>query len=244
MRAVLIVSRLTFVPQNYHGFIMPLIRDPRIVGVMVLDNLSWDFKLKACVLVLTGLASRLGLQLIRNMNLRYLHEKESLCAELKKSFLLTRNPHDPQAIEWLREADVDYLVNARTRTIFRKSLLAIPKKGSLNIHHGLLPDQRGLMCDFWGLYNNEPSGFSVHEMTSQLDAGKIFLTETTPAHPEGYLAQTAESAGREAQAISRVLSQLEEGYAGIENARSPQTKYHRNPGLKELLAFRLRGKRF
>ena len=223
---------------------MPLIRDPRIVGVMVLDNLSWDFKLKACVLLLTGFASRLGFQLLKNMNPRYLHKKETLCAELQKPFLITKNPHDPQALEWLRALDVDYLVNARTRTIFRKTLLEIPKRGALNIHHGLLPNQRGLMCDFWGLYNNETSGFSVHEMTSQLDAGKIFLTETTAPHPEGYLAQTAESAGREAQAISRVLSQLDEGYAGIENMRSPQTKYYRNPGLKEFLAFRLRGNKF
>ncbi|MFP5520747.1 MAG: formyltransferase family protein [Bdellovibrionia bacterium] len=244
MRVVLFVSRLTFVPNNYHDFLKPLIASPHVVAVVTVDNLNWSFKLKAYALCLTGFASRLGFQLLENMNPKYLKEKQTLCEAHGKKMILTENPHELEVLQTLKELKPDYFVNARTRTFFRKTLLSLPSKKSLNIHHGLLPDQRGLMCDFWGLHNNEPSGFTIHEMTSQLDAGRIYFKQVTTPHLDGYLKQTQSSAAQEAQAVIKILEQIEAGYEGHPNAKTSSTRYYSNPGLGDFLRFYLKGQKF
>jgi methionyl-tRNA formyltransferase len=44
-----------------------------------------------------------------------------------------------------------------------------------NVHPGFLPWGRGFFPVFWALWNGEPAGATVHEMTSGVDRGPIVL---------------------------------------------------------------------
>ena len=86
------------------------------------------------------------------------------------------NPNSPDFLEFVKNHQTDLLINARTRFIYKSKILKLPRLGAINIHHGLLPEFRGTMCDLWALYNNRPTGFSIHVMEKKIDNGGIILS--------------------------------------------------------------------
>jgi methionyl-tRNA formyltransferase len=70
----------------------------------------------------------------------------------------------------------DLCVSITANQIFKKQLLDIPKKGTLNLHTALLPKYRGLMPTFWALKNDESeTGVSVFLMDEGIDSGPIVV---------------------------------------------------------------------
>jgi len=65
--------------------------------------------------------------------------------------------------------------------IIKDSILDISEKQALNLHTGISPEYRGSSTDFWCIYNNELNmlGVTVHECTSDVDGGEIFLHANT-----------------------------------------------------------------
>ena len=88
---------------------------------------------------------------------------------------------DPNSIEFtmnLKPKNLDFIVSYSAPTIFKKTLLEIPKYNCINLHCSLLPNYSGLMPSFWVLYNKESyTGVSVHLMDSKIDNGKLVLQE-------------------------------------------------------------------
>lgn len=243
MNAWLVTSAVTFVPKNYDGLVLPLASDPRIQGLLVIDNRSWDIVLKALLLFLSGAAPRMGLQLLKNQFDNSLKRKIQAYKTAGKRVVVVKDINSPDTLELLKSLNLDLIINARTRSFFRKNLLSIPKMGCINIHHGLLPDQRGLMCDFWAhLYKTE-AGFSIHEMTSKLDDGALLKVEVVPSDKKDYLASLEKGAELEAQAISNVLEKLENTrkIQGQENLKTTSTVYRSNPKITDFYRLRLRG---
>ena len=183
MNKILIVtSKVTFVPMNYANLFVEFIRlrneDPDFkakykIKVVFLDNRSPMLFLKAFSLILFG-APRIGGNLFINAlrsyfwdsRIKLLHTNDIETFEFKSpNTLLFRN--------FLRQEKIDLLINARTRYIYKRKTLHTPKLGAFNIHHGILPDNRGTMCDLWAMYQNRPLGFSLHQMNEKIDDGKI-----------------------------------------------------------------------
>ena len=50
-------------------------------------------------------------------------------------------------------------------------------KNAINIHMGKSPYYRGNSCNFWALFDNNPSyvGATIHKLTKGLDNGTIFF---------------------------------------------------------------------
>lgn len=91
--------------------------------------------------------------------------------------------HHEECLAWLREFDADLGVLAGTY-ILRDSVFSIPRMGSINLHTGKAPEYRGAAPAFWELYNGETEvGVTIHEVTADLDAGRILLRETFPLDP-------------------------------------------------------------
>ena len=68
--------------------------------------------------------------------------------------------------------------------ILQPKLFTIPRLGMVNIHHGKLPDYRGMPPGFWELYNSELSaGVTLHQVAAQLDAGDILCQATIDIRP-------------------------------------------------------------
>jgi methionyl-tRNA formyltransferase len=89
--------------------------------------------------------------------------------------------------------------------------LQIPRLGALNIHHGLLPETCGTMCDLRLLLQGRRAGFSLHQMTAEVDSGALFSrVEVANAADCGknYWAYLKLSERFEAQAVRLFLEQV------------------------------------
>lgn len=86
----------------------------------------------------------------------------------------SNNPNDPQVVEWIKHNQVD-VVLATVGHIFKKPLLNAPKIGCINKHAALLPHCRGIFPAFWSLLNSVELGVSFHEMTEEIDGGRLIF---------------------------------------------------------------------
>ena len=89
------------------------------------------------------------------------------------------NHNDPDCREMLRANGPDLVVLGGTR-ILRPPLLAIPPRGTINAHPGLLPQLRGSSSVGWALYKDLPVGCTVHFVDAGIDTGPILLRRRLP----------------------------------------------------------------
>ncbi|OHA27222.1 MAG: hypothetical protein A3C06_03970 [Candidatus Taylorbacteria bacterium RIFCSPHIGHO2_02_FULL_46_13] len=88
--------------------------------------------------------------------------------------LLEADKLTPDIIEQIKIYKPDFLVVADYGLILPKTLLSVPIKTALNIHHSLLPKYRGPAPAPAAIVNgDEVSGVSVIIMTDKVDAGDI-----------------------------------------------------------------------
>ncbi|MBV2169532.1 MAG: hypothetical protein KUL82_12575 [Bdellovibrio sp.] len=245
MRTLLVTSAVTFVPKNYDGLVLPLAQNPHIEGLIVIDNRSWTIVATALLLILSAAAPRMGWQLLRNQFDDSIKRKKEAFTKAGKKVWIVHDINSPESLELIASLQPDLILNARTRSFFKKKLLAIPKMGCINIHHGLLPNQRGLMCDFWAHLLDTPAGFTLHEMTSKLDDGALLKVVEVPSDKKEYLKSLETGASLEARAAAEVLSQVATHgkIQGTENLKTDATVYRTNPRLRDFYRLRLRGVR-
>lgn len=243
MKAFVVTSALTFVPHNYNEFLRRLALDSRIQGLIVIQNKEFSFFLKALGLILTGAAPFFGWQLLKNFFDSSTKEKSEIFKSHGKKVFLVKDIHDEKFLKEMEQEKIDLLINARTRAFFKKKLLLLPRWGCVNIHHGLLPDQRGLMCDFWSHLLETPYGFSIHQMTSKLDDGALLKVVEVKTDGKNYLDSIAQAACQEAQAMIEVLDSIEKNQSvvGQKNESTDKTIYRKNPGLGDFYRLRRKG---
>lgn len=243
MKTLLVTSSVTFVPDNYDGFILPMAKNPHVEGLIVIDNRSWKILVQALVMLLSGAAPRLGMQLLKNYCCNSAERRKKAFAELGKNIWILRDINSEESFNLISNLAPDLILNARTRSFFKKRLLSLPKMGCINIHHGLLPDQRGLMCDFWAHLQDTAVGFSIHEMTSKLDDGALLKVAEIPADKTDYLSSLKMGSLLEAQAAEAVLAEIASKgtVQGEENIKTDTTVYRTNPRLRDFYRLRLKG---
>ena len=96
------------------------------------------------------------------------------------------NHNSPSCRERLRAYGPDLVVLGGTR-ILRPPPLAIPPRGTINAHPGLLPQLRGSSSVGWALYKDLPVGSTVHYVDAGIDTGPILLQRQLPVRRgEGY----------------------------------------------------------
>lgn len=243
MKTWLVTSAVTFVPNNYDDFVLSMADCDQIAGLIVVDNRSWDIVLKSLLLILSGAAPEMGMQLLKNQYGKSLKRKKEHFLSQGKNVHVVSDLNSPQSLDLIKSLQPDLLLNARTRSFFKKSLLSLPKLGCINIHHGLLPHQRGLMCDFWAHLLDTPAGFSIHQMTSKLDDGAILKVVEVPRSKNSYLDSIKRGSSLEAAAAKEILLQLAEHKCiqGQENLKTENTVYRTNPKLTDFYKLRFKG---
>ena len=88
------------------------------------------------------------------------------------------NVNSPEFLEELKSRNLDLIVSFSAPCIFPPELLAIPRKGCINLHCSLLPHYAGVLPSFWTLYNGEKTtGTTVHFMDDKIDNGNILGQE-------------------------------------------------------------------
>jgi len=248
MRALLVTSRVTFVPDNYNAVVCGLAHSPHVAALIELDNRALSLYGKALGLIALG-APRTGGNLLMNIGGRTARARREAYAKTGKPVHRLTSMNTDEALRIVRDGRFDLIINARTRCIYKSAILNEPALGCLNVHHGLLPRQRGTMCDLWALHEGQPSGFSIHRMSAKIDAGEIL--EQREVHAEDraprddYPAYLARSAEIECEVIGNFLERVAiHGLpAGTPNIAPPGLKHRRNPTRREISEMKKKGLR-
>ena len=88
------------------------------------------------------------------------------------------NINSKKSLDFLESLNPDIIFSIAASQIFKKDVLKLPAIGCFNIHTSKLPKNRGMMPNFWSLYNYEEdhvSAITIHKMNEKLDDGDILL---------------------------------------------------------------------
>ena len=242
MKALLVTSQVTFVPHNYDWLVAAMAQCPHIGGLVILRNAGfWLLKTIAGAAWIG--AGRIAAGLLRNL-VRGSSERLNAYRGVGKPVWFLRSMNDAAALELAARERFDLIINARTRCIYRPEILQATPLGCINIHHGLLPEQRGVMCDLWALAEGHPAGFSIHRMTENVDAGPILRREVISDCPQkDYLAYLERTSRREAEVLAALLARLAQGdnLEETPHIAPPGSSMRRNPGRADVARMKARG---
>jgi methionyl-tRNA formyltransferase len=88
--------------------------------------------------------------------------------------LLPADPAEPAVVDAVARAQPDFLFSFYYRHMLSEQLLAIAKRGALNMHGSLLPKYRGRAPVNWAIIHGEAeTGASLHYMEARPDAGPL-----------------------------------------------------------------------
>jgi methionyl-tRNA formyltransferase len=236
MKVVITTSQVTFVPGNYKDALIGLLerRSDVICAVAFFGNLDWHLVKSLLGMYALG-APRLGSTLLKNILSLPSDPRKKAYKAKGKEVLQFKDANDPRFLEYVRREEVDLVLNMRTRSIFKDSILSAPRLGCVNVHHGILPEHRGTMCDLQALAEGRPAGFSVHKMTRKIDDGDIFAraVASTPGE-KNYVNYLKKTGPTEAEVISQFLNEvrtsggLPEGTpntsSNIQYSKTPRTR--------------------
>ncbi|MWG36308.1 formyltransferase family protein [Halomarina oriensis] len=76
----------------------------------------------------------------------------------------------------------DFVVACGFTHIVPPTVLAVPERGCLNLHPGLLPYARGYNPNVWSIVDDVPAGVTLHYMDDGVDTGPVVATREVEAH--------------------------------------------------------------
>lgn len=94
------------------------------------------------------------------------------------------NPNTPEVVAQIAALQPDFYFSFYYREMLKAPLLAIPKRGALNMHGSLLPKYRGRVPVNWAIIRGETeTGATLHYMTEKPDNGDIVAQQAVPILP-------------------------------------------------------------
>ena len=146
--------------------------------------------------------------------------------------------------EWKRK-NIDIIISVASSVIFKTQLLNMPRFGCINIHHGKLPRYRGMMPNFWQMYNNEKTaGITIHRINSKIDDGEIIQQKEIEILPDETLDHLIIRSKRlGAELMIGAINRIKEGSVSCAKNRPQDASYYSFPQKKDVKEFMKRGKR-
>jgi methionyl-tRNA formyltransferase len=96
-----------------------------------------------------------------------------------------QEPGYPAFVAALRDLAPDLMLINSYAMILRPDVLAIPRRGTVNVHGALLPEQRGANPVEWALVNGaHKTGVTVHVVDAGIDTGDVIARAEVPIHFE------------------------------------------------------------
>lgn len=94
------------------------------------------------------------------------------------------NPNVPEVVGQIQALRPDFFFSFYYREMLKAPLLAIPRRGALNMHGSLLPKYRGRVPVNWAIIRGESeTGSTLHYMTEKPDNGDIVAQQAVPILP-------------------------------------------------------------
>ncbi len=240
MKIAIVTSEVTYIPYNYNKLILALVENHSVSLLVNLKNKSPMLYLKGIVLYLYG-AKKIGAQLIKNNFFTRSTIRKETCQAHNVEFLEANSMNEPQIIQELKNKKIDIILNIRTRCIYKEEALKLTKLGCINLHHGILPNYRGTMCDLYAIEEGRKPGFTIHKMEKKVDAGLIFETYESNYQGKDYWEYLSLSHKDELIKINELISFVQKNQQlpnGTINSRNKDTTYTKNPSkqkIKEML---------
>ena len=137
------------------------------------------------------------------------------------------NPNTSDVIEKIQALQPDFFFSFYYREMLKAPLLAIPKRGALNMHGSLLPKYRGRVPVNWAIIHGErETGSTLHYMTEKPDNGDIVAQQAVPILPDDNALQVFQKVTVAAEiALDGVLPALLAGTARAEKQDLSQGGY-------------------
>jgi hypothetical protein len=139
----------------------------------------------------------------------------------------------------LRRLDADVAVSLDNALISEETF-ALPRHGTINVHHGAVPDYRGGPPVFWELRDGRDAvGFTIHLIDAGIDTGPVLARGEVPILRRATLAETLHATiprlhEASLDALERILDAQ-----SFEGAPQPRGGRHRTtPTLRDYLAVR------
>ncbi len=94
------------------------------------------------------------------------------------------NPNVQEVVTQICALQPDFIFSFYYREMLKAPLLAIPKRGALNMHGSLLPKYRGRVPVNWAIIKGETqTGSTLHYMTEKPDNGDLVAWQAVPILP-------------------------------------------------------------
>jgi methionyl-tRNA formyltransferase len=148
-------------------------------------------------------------------------------AELGLEVFSPEKVNAPEAVARLRAASPDLFVVVAYGQILGEAVLAVPRRGAVNVHASLLPKYRGAAPIARAIQRGETeTGVSLQFVARELDAGDVIDAATEPIRPD----DTAGSLGERlaplgARVLERNLDALAAGTARRARQDAAQATY-------------------
>lgn len=75
--------------------------------------------------------------------------------------------------EWLEKQRPVLMISVLFGYLLHADVLAIPSRGAINLHTGLLPFNRGAYPNVWTIIDGTPGGVTLHHIDAGIDTGDV-----------------------------------------------------------------------
>lgn len=143
-------------------------------------------------------------------------------------------------LERLRASEPDLVLSIRYGGILKQRAIAVPERGVLNLHSGLLPDFRGVMATFWAMLQGaETIGTCLHFIADgTIDTGDVVAVHRRPLdHSKSYLWNVLDLYPGGCRTLLDAVDQLARGDSLETQPQEAGGAYYTFPTEHELRAF-------
>jgi folate-dependent phosphoribosylglycinamide formyltransferase PurN len=131
--------------------------------------------------------------------------------------------------------DLGIILGAR---ILSKEVISAFKIGIINMHPGILPENRGLDNVKWSVIKNLPIGVTCHFVDARIDMGKKILSQTIEIYPDDeFLDFCVRNQNLEQKLMIEALEKVTREYPNIKTSTLGRGFYHKalNPEIEQHL---------
>ncbi len=135
----------------------------------------------------------------------------ALARQMRLPYIAASAIDDPRFCGWLDGLGPDLVVSMQSQRVGPEQL-ALARLGWLNLHHGKLPEYRGVFSIFWAMAHGERTVYiTAHLMGPRLDQGPILVEEplVVPDHATVDQMETLAWA-RSSEVLLRAVARLEQ----------------------------------
>jgi len=138
---------------------------------------------------------------------------EALARQRGLAVIKPMDANAPAVVAQIRALQPDFLFSFYYRSMLGAGLLAIPRRGALNMHGSLLPKYRGRVPVNWAIIHGETeTGATLHYMLAKPDAGDIVEQEAVAIGPDELAVDVFRNvAGAAERCLARALPALVAG---------------------------------